>query len=164
MIKNQKEKRRNHPKYQQIHTWLTKTYGKSDLCENKDCQKKSLKYTWALKKGCCYDFKRENFFKLCYSCHIKYDCTDEKRKKLSALNLGKVYSQKTIDKMIIANKKKAERRQRPVTQMSISGKILSDYESIKKASIATGVDKSSINNCVAGRYHTAGGFIWEYKK
>ena len=69
--------------YVGIHTWLSKTYGKPDRCENPDCVyprqgakkwlEKPYKIEWALIKGIKIERKRENFMRLCTSCHRKYD-------------------------------------------------------------------------------------------
>ena len=59
--------------YWGIHQWLRKHYGKSDRCENKECSQKSKIYVWAKLKGQTYERKRENYWKLCASCHNVYD-------------------------------------------------------------------------------------------
>ena len=60
-------------KYRGIHTWLAKYYGKSYQCENLSCEKKSNNFHWAKLKNKEYERKRENFWMLCVSCHMKYD-------------------------------------------------------------------------------------------
>jgi len=72
--------------YASVHYWLKYNYGVASKCENKDCSKKSINYQWAKKREKEYAYKRENFINLCRSCHAKYDCTDETRKKLRTLN------------------------------------------------------------------------------
>lgn len=57
--------------YHGIHSWLRKTFGKADKCENNENHKGEFEY--ALLKGKKYERKRENFKKLCHSCHAKYD-------------------------------------------------------------------------------------------
>ena len=56
-----------------IHAWLTREFGKADYCENKDCESKSKKFEWALKKGKTYKRDRKSFIKLCCQCHRRYD-------------------------------------------------------------------------------------------
>ena len=67
-------------KYNGLHDWLKRQYGKANYCENRKkeilafvCTKKSNNYDWALIKGKKYERKRRNFIKLCHSCHLKYD-------------------------------------------------------------------------------------------
>lgn len=82
--------------YYGIHDWLRKNYGKANKCENPECKCKNIKrYEWALIKGKNCERKRENFWKLCSSCHKKYDMTDEKRKQMSEVSKGKHHSPKT---------------------------------------------------------------------
>ena len=75
--------------YYGIHCWLIRTYGKANKCEHPDCKKISNKYHWSLLKGKKYQRKRNNFWKLCSSCHVLYDITDETKFKLSKAHLGK---------------------------------------------------------------------------
>ena len=56
-----------------IHVWLKVNYGKADYCENKDCKGKSKNYNWAKLRNKKYERKRENFIRLCVSCHRYYD-------------------------------------------------------------------------------------------
>lgn len=60
-------------KYQHIHEWLKRIYGKANKCDNVNCQKKSERYEWALLREKNYDYNRENFHQLCRPCHSKYD-------------------------------------------------------------------------------------------
>jgi len=66
--------------YSAKHKWLKFNYGKADYCENRKepflsfkCSKKSKNYQWAKVHGKQHDHKRENYRKLCISCHKKYD-------------------------------------------------------------------------------------------
>lgn len=72
--------------YVSVHYWLKSRFGKADRCESDKCAGKSKKYTWALIKGKKYERKRDNFMKLCYTCHAIYDCTENKRKIMRGLN------------------------------------------------------------------------------
>jgi len=60
--------------YRKVHYWLRRTYGNASRCEFSDtCKGISSKYDWALKSGCRYEKKRENYIELCKSCHAIYD-------------------------------------------------------------------------------------------
>ena len=67
----------------QVHHWLGVHYGKPRICEDKKCdgRTKERYFDWALKTGYKYERKRENFLRMCRSCHRRYDLTPEKRKQ-----------------------------------------------------------------------------------
>lgn len=53
----------------------------------------------------------------------------------------------------------------PVTQYSLDGVKINDYESITDAARKCGLTFSNVSHCVIGvKRKTAGGFIWKYKK
>lgn len=58
--------------YGAIHHWLRVNF-KNEKCENPNCSRKSKTLDWCLKKGKRYERRRENFIRLCRSCHCKYD-------------------------------------------------------------------------------------------
>lgn len=76
--------------YWGIHDWLIKVFGRADKCENQSCNHKSKKFMWAKLADKEYERKRENFWKLCASCHVLYDMTDEWRRKTSLAQIGRV--------------------------------------------------------------------------
>ncbi|SHH18354.1 NUMOD1 domain-containing protein [Chryseolinea serpens] len=53
---------------------------------------------------------------------------------------------------------------RPVTQMSLEGKVLKTYHTIEAAAKASGLTSDNIQKNVTGANRTAGGFIWRYAK
>jgi hypothetical protein len=63
------------PGYWAIHVWLRKHFGKPCICEGENCRKNSNSFNWALKKGMKYERSRDNFIRLCRSCHMVYDDT-----------------------------------------------------------------------------------------
>lgn len=65
----------------QVHKWLDSNFGKPKICENINCKKKSNWYDWALKKGKIYTRDRDNFLRLCRSCHRIYDLDDKKKEQ-----------------------------------------------------------------------------------
>ena len=56
-------------------------YGKESKCENPNCEGKSNFYEWCKKRGCEHERNRNNYMRLCRSCHRKYDMTTEKMVK-----------------------------------------------------------------------------------
>ena len=53
---------------------------------------------------------------------------------------------------------------KPINQYSKDGDLIATFDSLKSASMATGIHKSSISFCCSGRYKSAGGFIWHYEE
>ena len=51
----------------------------------------------------------------------------------------------------------ADAKKKPVIRSD--GKV---YDSIKQASEKTGIGRTAINNCLAGRVKTSGGYGWKY--
>ena len=67
-----------------VHHWLYEQYGGPMECERvkgMECRGTSACYDWALIRGKKYERKRENFLRLCRSCHRRYDSTPELIKK-----------------------------------------------------------------------------------
>lgn len=58
--------------YGGVHTWIRNHFGKADCCENLNCEQKSKFFEWANISG-RYLRKREDFMKLCRSCHRRFD-------------------------------------------------------------------------------------------
>lgn len=94
--KNHYEWKKNGLSYSGIHMWLKRTHGKPFPCEGVSCKGKSKTYEWALVKGKKYERKRENFIKLCRSCHHYYDMTQSQKDKISksSLNYWKTHTRK----------------------------------------------------------------------
>jgi hypothetical protein len=67
------------------HMWIQRKYGKADRCENPDCvyprwstdgkryMKAPKMFNYALIHGCEHDHNRDNYWRLCVSCHRNYD-------------------------------------------------------------------------------------------
>lgn len=79
------------PTISAIHRWINKWYGRADKCVSKSHDPSIIvkKYDWALIKGKEYDKNIRNFKMLCRSCHIKYDYTDERRRKTSEITTSR---------------------------------------------------------------------------
>ncbi len=58
--------------YSGVHSWIRKTFGKADRCENIECPEKSKNYQWA-NVSKIYKRAAEDWIKLCVSCHQKWD-------------------------------------------------------------------------------------------
>jgi len=88
----------NSPEYQRIHWWIKKHYGKPSVCSfcNKADQKR---YEWALLKDKNHEKNIDNYIRLCHSCHVKYDYTDEQREKQSKTHKGKKMSDEAKENM-----------------------------------------------------------------
>ncbi len=57
-----------------------------------------------------------------------------------------------------------KKRRRSVSQLSVDGILINEYESIKQAAALTGIDSGNIIACCKCYKHarTAGGFLWQY--
>lgn len=53
---------------------------------------------------------------------------------------------------------------RPVLQYTLNGVYIKEYPSIKEIERETGLNAGNICNCCNGKYKTAYGYIWKYKK
>jgi hypothetical protein len=62
--------------YFYIHKWLIRKFGKAKKCDY--CGTKKGKIEWAKIHHKKYERKKSNFWKLCRSCHIRYDRHNEK--------------------------------------------------------------------------------------
>ena len=62
------------------HVFLTKHYGKPTHCDF--CKVKDLWTDWALKRNREYSHNREDYLRLCRSCHRKYDMTPERKEQI----------------------------------------------------------------------------------
>ena len=146
--------------YRKVHRWLAKTYGKATRCEH--CNNSNLKpnmYHWALKKGCSYDFNRNNFIQLCNSCHHKYDTTEIFRKNCSDRMKIMYYNSNFCQ---LGNK----REKSPVAKRVFSIDKKGNVEHFK--SITSVFDKypnywrGNIQACLAKQRKTAHKKIWQY--
>lgn len=63
------------------HKWMESNYGKPKVCESKNCEGKSKWFDWCIKTGREYSHNREDYLRLCRSCHRKYDLTEIKKKQ-----------------------------------------------------------------------------------
>lgn len=79
--------------YRGIHNWVVYHYGKADRCEKCKClpdNSKKRQYAWS-NKSRKYKKDRKDWWRLCYSCHKKYDY---KKGNFAPWNKGHVGRQK----------------------------------------------------------------------
>jgi hypothetical protein len=78
--------------YFQAHYQIKKLYGRPEKCEGKDCSGKSIVFEWAVKKEILnrgyWTVRREEWLRLCKSCHIRYD-KDTAPGRYESLKLGR---------------------------------------------------------------------------
>jgi group I intron endonuclease len=55
------------------------------------------------------------------------------------------------------------KNRKEVIQFDLNGNFISEFENLRKASLSTNVNGSSIRNCCKDKIQSAGGFIWRYK-
>lgn len=59
-----------------------------------------------------------------------------------------------------ATERRARKMGKTVAQYTKAGKLVASYYSIRKAARETGIAKPTIQDCVAGKLFSAGGYIW----
>lgn len=65
---------------------------------------------------------------------------------------------------LINKKLKSQKFFKPITQYTLDGKAIRDWESITSTSETLGISTTCICACVRGRQKTSGGYLWKYKK
>ena len=91
--------------------------------------------------------------------------SDEKRKKMSNAQKGKIVSDESKRKnseahqeiCMLGNNPNAK----PVDQYDKIGKFIKHYDCAQSAYLETGISADGINACCRGEQKTAGGFIWK---
>lgn len=68
----------------------------------------------------------------------------------------------TYKKKVKERKRTAGVKKRPIKQLNLNGSYKESFESVYEASLKTGYNRSSIQNCLSGKYKTSDGFIWKY--
>jgi hypothetical protein len=127
--------------YFYLHKWLRQTYGRASYCSNNESHIRN-RYHWANISG-AYRWDIRDFKQLCTSCHKRMDMTDEIRKK-AALN-----AQNNRNRSV------------PTNQYTKDGVFIKRWPSGRVAALTLGIDYSTLNNNVVGRYKSAGGYIWK---
>lgn len=90
--------------------------------------------------------------------------TEEYRKKMSKSKLGKkVHSEESKRRMSESKKGKAAIKPlRSVSQFSLSGEFIKNYESVILAARELGIYDSNIHKACKGTISQTGGFLWKY--
>jgi hypothetical protein len=70
------------------HNWLDNTFGRPKKCEKCGTEDNKRTYDWASKDH-KYQKNREDYLRLCRSCHRKYDLENGLTRKRDRDNLGK---------------------------------------------------------------------------
>lgn len=94
--------------------------------------------------------------KMSQSAKKRKPISEETRQKLSHISKNRIRTKEWCQKISNSNKT-------PILQYDLSHNVISEYDSVKDASIKTGIIRTSISNVLNGKSKTAGGFIWEYK-
>lgn len=76
-------------------------------------------------------------------------------RKCREAHLGKRLSEEAIAK-------RTAKQVKTIYQYDLDGNLIKEWDSVKQAGEALGINRPSISNCLKGRYKSAGGFIWRY--
>ena len=156
------------------------------LNEKQTCEHPLYKIWHAIKRK-CYDSKRkdykyygakgvtmyeqwvnkpQDFIDWCLANGWNKSLVIDKDVKCRELGISPaVYAPNTIS-FITTQQNAEEANGKPVIQLSLDDKYITEYASTAKAALALGKDyslRSSINKCARGKQHTAFGFKWKYK-
>ena len=105
--------------------------------------------------------------------------SDETRQKISESNKKVIHTKEWNHNVSISNKgkkhwnygnttsvdtrmKMSKTRSKPVNQYNKNNNLINNFNSIKEATMFTGINGSSIIACCKNKRKTAGGFIWTY--
>lgn len=166
---------RHTPEYARAHYWLRRNYGMMPICEADNCKNKSKKFDWALKKGKVHGKIRENYIRLCRSCHMKYDWNEDKQKRLYDIGHtkeinDKIRAYRTGRKFTEITKKKMSdthlgvaipRSWKEVYQFDRDENLVKKWDSIT-AAMKAGFSGGGIVNVCRGKLKTYRGYKWEY--
>lgn len=88
---------------------------------------------------------------------------DENKQNNNADNLEWVTRKENLNHgTAIARLTANQPARRPIIQMSMDGKIIRKFDSINKASFATGIVRSNIRKACKGEYRQAHGYRWKF--
>ena len=139
---------------------------------SKETRKKQSKSATNLKR---YGNKNPNY---------GHKWSDEQRRLASQKHKKENLSEETLRKMSLSASKRfgadnpfygkhhseetkqilSKLRKRTVLMYDIDGNFITEFDSIKKASESTHINKTGISNCCREKTKTSGGYIWKYKE
>lgn len=88
--------------------------------------------------------------------------SESQKEKLRQINIGKIISEETKNKISRAMKGKNNPRAKMTIQYDKQGKIVKIWDYAKQASEELGINTDSITRCCRGEGKSAGGFYWKY--
>lgn len=94
--------------------------------------------------------------------HIGLKHSTSTRSKMSSWQTGRKLPSSTKEKISKALMGKANNKKGCI-QYTTNMELIAEYPSIKEAAKVLGICSVSISSALAGKYKTAGGFIWKYK-
>lgn len=98
--------------------------------------------------------------KVCYACIVA--CAKGKRKTAG----GFQWKYESEPKLLVNNGKRHPKGYmgHKVIQLSLDGKVMNEYVSIKEAARQCHIDATSISHTIRGKYKQSGGYIWKLKE
>lgn len=101
------------------------------------------------------------------------EVSEETRLKLSKIHKGRKFSivhREKIKQALLGrpctwkDKIALSKCNKRVLQYRKDGTFITEYSSVTSASDSTGISKTNLYKCLSRKNHTAGGFMWKYKK
>ena len=97
---------------------------------------------------------------ICYTCIVA--CAKGKRKTAG----GFKWKYESEPKLLVNSGKRHPKGYmgNKVLQLSLDGKVLNEYVSIKEAARLCNMNATSISRAIRGKYRQSGGYIWQFKE
>lgn len=92
--------------------------------------------------------------------------SEETRRKIGDAHRGRKFSEERCKQMSLArmgkHRGKDSPNAKPIKQYTKDGEFIRDWSCTAEAARVLGVNAGSIYNCLAKRFKTGGGFVWEW--
>ena len=153
----------NPKEYNDIHKWLKDNYGKANECKNDNCKGVSKTFDWALKEGFIYKKDISCFISLCRACHVKYDFTEQRSKKISNSQLGEknnFYGKKFTEEM--KERQRLKKISKPIKAFNTITLEEIVFKSISECWKTLDLKKSNIIAYLKGRYNGKTYKNWQF--